>query len=311
MTRRLGPHPARRLRLAAFAATLLSTPAALAGTGMHDPAPDPALADRVAALARAAGAEVGVAFSTLDGRDERFVNADAPFHAASTMKIAVMVELFRQADAGTLRLDAMVPVTNRFRSIVDGSPYELDASEDSDPEVYKAVGTSMTYRRLCEAMITVSSNLATNILIGGLGPKHVRDTVARLGAHGLNVHRGVEDDKAFAAGLNNTTTARGLQVLLAAIAQGRAGSRAATREMIDILARQKFNDAIPAGLAAGTRVAHKTGSITKIHHDAGIVYGARPYVLVVLTRGLQDQKASAALIAEITRVIDAFANRSR
>src|SRR5688500_6114895 len=74
-------------------------------------------------------------------------------------------------------------------------------------------------------------------------------------------------------------------------------------EMIEVLKRQKFNDAIPAGVPTGTPVAHKTGSITRIHHDAGIVFGRRPYVLVVLTRGIQDQKISAPLIARISKMV--------
>jgi beta-lactamase class A len=221
------------------------------------------------------------------------------------MKVPVMVELFRQAHIGRLSLDDSVPVTNRFASIVDGSPYELSAADDSDPEVYKAVGQSMTYRRLCEAMITVSSNLATNILIDRLDVNAIRSTVHELGADGMQVRRGVEDGKAFRAGLNNTTTARGLLTLFTAIAQERAVSPTASREMIEILKRQRFRDAIPAGLPPGTPVAHKTGTITRIHHDAGIVYWNRPYVLVVLVRGIDDEKKSAALIADLAREVDA------
>jgi len=119
----------------------------------------------------------------------------------------------------------------------------------------------------------------------------------------MQVLRGVEDDKAFQKGLNNTTTARGLLVLLDKLAKGPVVSATADDEMIAMLSRQKFNDAIPAGVPEGTRVAHKTGNITKIHHDAAIVFGPRPYVIVVLVRGLQEQKDSAALIAAISREI--------
>ena len=231
------------------------------------------------------------------------IDPDKTFHAASTMKVPVMIELFRQAEAGTLRLDDQLPIRNEFRSIVDGSPYRLSEGDDSDREVYANAGRAMTLRALNEAMITVSSNFATNLLIEKLGVENVRRTVSRLGGEGMQVLRGVEDSKAFEKGLNNATTARGLLVLLEKLARGEAVSAAADREMVDVLKRQKFNEAIPAGVPAGTPVAHKTGSITRIHHDAGIVYGPRPYVLVVLVRGIQDQKVSGPLIAAISKAV--------
>jgi beta-lactamase class A len=152
-------------------------------------------------------------------------------------------------------------------------------------------------------MITVSSNFAANLLIERVGAENVRKTVTRLGADGMVVLRGVEDQKAFDKGMNNETTARALEVLLLKLAQGKAVSPNADAEMVAILKRQKFHDAIPAGLPEGTIVAHKTGNITKIHHDAAIVYGPRPYVLVVLVRGIQDDKVSGPLIASISREI--------
>lgn len=255
-------------------------------------------------LILASGAEVAVAARTLDGRERLLIRPDVSFHAASTMKIPVMIELFAQAREGRLRLDDALPVRNAFVSILDGSPYRLDPADDSDPEVYRAVGGSLTLRQLCEAMITRSSNLAANLLIEKLGVEEIRHRVHRLGADGMQLLRGVEDGKAFQAGLVNTTTARALMVLLERIARGNAVGRDESREMVDILKRQTFNTAIPVGLPPGTPVAHKTGNITKIHHDAAIVYGRRPYVLVVLVSGLEQEKESAALIAGITRVVD-------
>jgi beta-lactamase class A len=251
----------------------------------------------------ASGAEVAVAYRTLDGRSELVLDADKPFHAASTMKVPVMIELFRQAQTGALSLDESLPVRNQFHSIVDGSPYALSEGDDSDSEVYAVVGKTMTLRRLCELMITVSSNFAANLLIERLGVENIRRTVASLGAEGVQVLRGVEDQKAFDKGLNNTTTARGLMVLLDRIAHGSAVSRDADNEMIEILKRQKFNDAIPAGLPPETAVAHKTGNITRIHHDAAIVFAPRPYILVLLVRGIDDQKKSAALMADLSRAV--------
>ncbi|HWK10494.1 MAG TPA: serine hydrolase [Vicinamibacterales bacterium] len=283
---------------ALFALTLITT---------QPPQAD--LASRIRDLIAKSGAEVAVAFRTLDGSREMTIDPDEPFHAASTMKVPVMIELFRQASTGQLSLDEQLPIKNEFHSIVDGSVYQLDAGDDSDAVVYAAVGKTMSLRQLCEQMITVSSNFAANLLIERLGVENIRRTVTRLGADGMHVLRGVEDDKAFQRGMNNTTTARGLLVLMQKIATGQAVNPAVDAEMAAILKRQHFNDAIPAGLPPGTLVGHKTGTITKIHNDAAIVYGPTPYVLVVLVRGIQDQKASAALIASISREVWAHAEQ--
>jgi beta-lactamase class A len=261
------------------------------------------LESQLRSIIAGSGAEVAVALRTLDGRVELLIDADKPFHAASTMKVPVMIELFRQARAGTLSLDEALPIRNEFHSIVDRSPYKLSEGEDSDKEVYAAIGKTLTLRQLCDAMITVSSNFAANLLIERLGVENIRRTVSALGADGMQVLRGVEDQKAFDKGLNNTTTARGLLVLFDKLAHRRAVDATADEQMIAILERQKFNDAIPAGLPAGTTVAHKTGTITRIHHDAGIVLGQRPYVLVLLVRGIADQKQSGALMAQLTRIV--------
>jgi beta-lactamase class A len=254
-------------------------------------------------LIESSGAEVAVAYRTLDGQSELFIDGDKPFHAASTMKVPVMIELFRQTRTGQLSLDDTLTIRNEFRSIVDGSRYTLSEGDDSDSQVYAALGKSMTVRQLCELMITVSSNFAANLLIEKLGVENIRRTVTALGADGMQVLRGVEDQKAFDKGMNNTTTAKGLLVLLDRIAHGKAVDPSRDAEMVEILERQKFNDAIPGGLPPGTAVAHKTGNITRINHDAAIVFGPRPYVLVLLVRGIEDQKKSAALMAKLSRVV--------
>ena len=248
-------------------------------------------------------AEVGVAFASLDGKAEYLFQADEVFHAASTMKIAVMIELFHQAREGKLRLDDPITIRNEFHSIVDGSPFQLDPTVDSEVDLYKALGQTRTLAQLCELMITASSNLATNLMIGKLDVANIRATVQALHADGMQVQRGVEDQKAYDQGLNNTTTARSLQVLLTAIAEHKAVDANASQLMIETLERQKFNQGIPAGLPPGTKVAHKTGDITKIHHDAAIVYAPRPFVLVILVRGQEEQKDSEALMADITRLL--------
>jgi beta-lactamase class A len=250
-------------------------------------------------------AVIGVAFHDLTTGDTLFLNADDSFHAASTMKVPVMIELYRRVDAGRLRLDQPIPLANRFASIVDGSPYTLDPGDDSDSAAYKLIGQRVTLAELIEHMITRSSNLATNALIDLVGAKEANATARALGARDIRVLRGVEDGKAFRAGMNNTTTARDLATLMEAIETGRAASRASCDSMRDVLLRQEFNSEIPAGLPAGTKVAHKTGWITGVLNDAAVVYpsGRRPYVLVVLTRGIADEAAARRLIADVSKLV--------
>jgi beta-lactamase class A len=219
------------------------------------------------------------------------------------MKVPVMIELFAQAHAGKLSLGDPLTIHNEFKSLVDGSPYTLDSGDDSDADIYKAIGTTWSLRQLCEAMITRSSNLATNLIIEKIGVDSIRARVHSLDADGMQVLRGVEDNKAFQKGMNNTTTARGLLVLLRAIAENRAGDPASCAEMLAILKRQTFNEAIPAGLPPGTGVAHKTGEITGVRHDAAIVYAPHPFVLVILVRGINDRDKSSALMVSLTRAL--------
>ena len=249
------------------------------------------------------GADVAVAFRTLDGKLEWFSRADEVFHAASTMKVPVMIELFHQVREGKLKLDDPLPIKNEFHSLADSSIFTLDPTDDSEADLYKAIGQTRALTQLCELMITVSSNLSTNLLVEKLGVDNIRATVHSLHADGMNVLRGVEDNKAYEKGMNNTTTARGLLILLEAIAKGQAVDPDSSRQMVDILARQKSNEAIPAGLPPGLRVAHKTGELTKIHHDAAIVYGPHPFILVVLVRGIPESKDSATLMADVARRI--------
>jgi len=270
----------------------------------HGSAPvDEKLAADILARIEKSGADVAVAFHTLDGKGEWFSRADEVFHAASTMKVPVMIELFHQVREGKLKLDDPLPIKNEFHSLADGSIFTLDPTDDSEADLYKAVGQTRTLSQLCELMITVSSNLSTNLLVEKLGVENIRASVHSLHADGMNVLRGVEDNKAYEKGMNNTTTARGLLILLEAIAKGRAVDPDSSRQMVDILARQKSNEAIPAGLPPGLRVAHKTGELTKIHHDAAIVYGPHPFILVVLVRGIPESKDSAALMADVARRI--------
>ena len=256
-------------------------------------------------IAQDSGAYAGVAYIDLGSSDTLFVNPDSSFHAASTMKVPVMIELFRRANTGSFRMDQGLMMVNQFASLADGSPYSLDVGSDSDSSLYHRIGERVRVDSLLRLMITRSSNFATNTLITLVGADAVTKTMRVLGAQRIQVRRGVEDGKAFQAGLNNTTTARDLAIILRAIEDGKAAPPDATQQMLAIMLAQKFNEKIPAGLPPGIRVAHKTGDITAVSHDAAIVYppGGQPYVLVVLTRGITEGAKSAKLIADISSMV--------
>ena len=256
-------------------------------------------------IASTAGAIVSVYYKSLKSGELVTIAPDSSFHAASTMKVPVMIEFFRQVERGGLTEQQPVLLVNQFSSIVDGSPFTVASIDDSDSTMYLRVGSRVPARELVERMIVRSSNLATNAVIALIGAAHADSTAHRLGARNIRVLRGVEDGKAFQKGLNNTTTARDLGVLLESIERRQAASARSCGEMLGILSRQEFNDEIPAGLPPGTRVAHKTGQISGVLHDAAVVYppATSAYVLVVLTRNVPDERVARTLIADLSRLV--------
>ncbi len=254
---------------------------------------------------------VGFYFRSLRTGDTLFFDADVRMHAASMMKVPVMIQLYRDHEAGRIDLDDSLPIANTFESVVDGSEYELTATDDSDSTLYNRVGEAESIRLLMERMITVSSNLATNMLIELAEADRVQASMEELGADSISVVRGVEDTRAYEAGLSNTTTARAMGSVFEAIVGGRAASPPLCREMIEVLSRQQFNEGIPAGVPRRIRVAHKTGSITEIQHDGGIVYERDDpvYVLVILVQGIADEDEARDLIADLSRTVWRFASR--
>jgi beta-lactamase class A len=247
---------------------------------------------------------LGISFWDAESTIQWSYNADHYFHAASTMKLAVLLGVFRQVVRGELALDAQVHVRNRFTSIVNQEPFMLDLGRDADPDVYGHLGKTLAVRELAYWMITKSSNLATNLLVEVVGIPTIQLALDELEIDGVRVLRGVEDQRAFEAGLNNEVTANGLLKLLRLIADHKAYSKEACDEMLEIMLDQQYRSGIPAGLPKAARVAHKTGNISTVHHDAGIVYldGRQPYVLVILTQFAAEQGRGAA-VADVSRDI--------
>ena len=250
--------------------------------------------------------DIAVAYLNLSNpSDSLFINIDEKFHAASTMKVPVMIELFKQQAAGNFDLNDTIVLRNQFKSIVDGSLYAMDIGEDSDDEVYGKIDQKVTMREIMIPMITTSSNLATNALIEIVDAKKVTQTMRDLGADNIEVLRGVEDQKAYDQGLSNSTTARDLVMIMKAIAEGEAGNNDDTKEMLEILKDQKWNDMIPKYFPDNIAVAHKTGSITGVHHDAAIVYlpSGEQYILVLLSKNLKDWDKGTDQLARISETI--------
>ena len=254
---------------------------------------------------------ISVAFRDLLTGEEIMINESETFHAASTMKTPVLIEVFKQAKEGKLSLSDSIRIRNEFQSIVDGSMYSLNPADDSEQKMYGLVGKKKALKDLVNDMIIYSSNLATNTVIELVGAKNVMNTMRELGANHIQVLRGVEDGKAFEKGLNNTTTAFDLLVIFEAMAKGKAVSPGASQQMIDILLHQQFNKMIPARLPTTVKVAHKTGNITGVLHDSGIVFlpNGHSYVLVLLSKNIENEETASNLLAGISEMIYKFVSR--
>ncbi|MDQ2667585.1 MAG: class A beta-lactamase-related serine hydrolase [Gemmatimonadota bacterium] len=249
--------------------------------------------------AKAGATSVAVVIADLETGAEFHYHADRWFHAASTIKVAILVGVFGAIFRGELLPQSRVHVRNRFLSAYDGSPYRVRLDRDANPDVHREVGRTLRVSELAEAMITTSSNLATNLLLDLIGLDVLQRTLESFDLHGIDLRRGVEDEKAFDHGINNRVTANGLVGLLRLIGEERAFSPELSRRMLDILHAQHFKSGIPAGLPRGARVAHKTGEISTIAHDAGLVYlpGRKPYALAVLTEWDPSGTGRSATIA--------------
>lgn len=252
-----------------------------------------------------------VAFKDLSTGKTLLINDTVTFHAASTMKTPVLVEVYKQAAEGKFFLSDSLVIKNEFKSIVDGSLFSLDPNDDSETELYKHIGEKRTISFLLYQMIIVSSNLSTNLIIELVDAKNVSATMQQLGAKDIHVLREVEDGKAFDKGLNNTVTAHGLMTLFEKMAKGETVNPAASQAMIDILLDQKFNEIIPAELPPNVKVAHKTGSINGVQHDSGIIFlpNGKKYVLVLLSKKITDEKAAIKAMSNVSKLIYEYVNR--
>lgn len=258
-------------------------------------------------LEQAKGKLIAIAFQDLETDTDYYLNADLEFHPASTFKVHVMMEVFRQANEGLLSLEERLPIVNSFSSIGDGSRYSLNVEDDAERTLYPRRGETASIYELTRLMIVRSSNLATNILIKKVGTENINEFIRSLGIEGVTVRRGVEDNVAFRQGMNNSATARGLTQTMDLIARRKVVSEEASENMIQILLGQEFNESIPALLPNFVKVAHKTGWTNDFYHDTGIVFPQErePYVLTIMTKGFTEDTESEAheCMANLSKLI--------
>lgn len=272
-----------------------------------EPTPHPAAEPLRTAVLDAVGAaeeelDIRIGLSLHDPRTGIKVehNADTLFHPASTMKLAVMIEVFRQADQGHFALDDGIVVDPVCYSMLDGSEFICDTRA----YLGERIGEEVPVRKLVEQMMVVSDNLATNLLIQLVSAQRITATMRELGAMDGFVIRGLQDIPAYEAGISNRFTPNDLTILLEAVQTGRAASPEGCSEMRQILRAQEYGDQIPALLPEGVQVGHKTGGITGHRHDTAIVYAPfGPYYLTILIDNIGRGVDATSVAPELSRLI--------
>ncbi|MEV4415620.1 serine hydrolase [Catellatospora sp. NPDC049609] len=243
----------------------------------------------------------------VDGPASYAREADALHYAASTMKVGVMAAAWRAAEAGRLDLDAEIAVHNEHVSAAPGAPaYANDPAYDSDSLVWGRLGGKAPLRWLITRMIVRSSNLATNLVLGALGPNEqafaeVNEVWRLAGAKRAHTDRGIEDYPARDGGISNEVTAADLAALFGALHGARLASAAGSAAMLDILTAQECRDDLHLGLPEGTRAALKNGWVTGERHSSALIFpaDAPPYLLAVCTTGEVPDGEACALLGRI------------
>jgi beta-lactamase class A len=256
----------------------------------------------VETLIQQSGADVSVAFRSLDGGQELLIQADRPFQDSLTMKIPVMIELFAQENAQQLKLSDTLSVRNLFKSVADSSAYTIDPDRGDSLET--STGNLMTLGQLCDAMIKTNSDIAANLLIERLTLEAIQNRIHALSADGMILASGFGDVKAADRGLKNFATPRALMTILLSLAQNNVVSADASAQMVGLLANSRLPGSILGIAVAPSVVENQKPSPTGDQHDAAIIIGARSFVLVTDVRGISPG-ASAALVARISHALAA------
>ena len=230
------------------------------------------------------------------------VDPDSRHYSASIMKLPVLISAHRLVERGLLDLDRLVSVHNDFASRSPGHRFSLDQEEDSDPATWASLGADVALGELVHRMITLSGNLATNLVLDEVGTDEVASVLTDAGcSERTTIVRGIEDYPARDAGIDNLITADDMARLMVALAEQRLAGPDATAACERTLREQEYRDGIPAGLPEGLVVGNKTGWITSVNHDVALVRapGMPPVGLAVLVSAPGTEEEREAGIARI------------
>ncbi|MGI8418437.1 MAG: serine hydrolase [Nakamurella sp.] len=260
----------------------------------------------LAAKATAMGGQIAVVATDLVGGRRASIAQDEVFTSASLIKLPVMVTVLQQAEAATLPLSRRLAVQPAARVGGAGILTEL------------ADVAAVSVRDLLTLMIIISDNMATNVLIDAVGMAAVNAAIAGAALPHTELRRTLMNTSAAGRGLENRTSASDMARLLELIATGRGlfATEEPYRRARAVLGRQQVNDLLPRYLPAGASLAHKTGTLDGIRHDAGIVSvdGLPVLVIAALTQGFRESAAgcdASDLVAESGRIVYAAAGLPR
>jgi beta-lactamase class A len=241
---------------------------------------------------------MGLAVKDLTSGETFFIHGDEIMPQASSIKIAVLADLYLQAQQGKLKLTDEYLV--RKEDLVSGSDIMLGLT----PGV-----TRLTLRDLATMMVAVSDNSATNVLIGRVGMENVNAMLDNLGLHATRLRRQMMDLKAASEGRENVSTPREMMTLLETIYSGKLLNKEMTADFLKMLGTHKESSLLQ-GLPDDAAAANKPGELEAVRNDSGIVLvKGRPYILCVMTTYLKDEKDGSAAIRKIASLTYSYFDR--
>ena len=228
--------------------------------------------------------KIGLYYAVPATGEELCINADMPLLAASVIKVPIMVEAFRQMEAGLLDRNRVIAI------------HREDKLPSCGALTYLHDGLQVTVIDLVTLMIILSDNTATNLMIDILGMEEINSTMQAVGLTGSRLNRKLFRPELSRQGIENYVTARDMARLFAMMLDGTLVSPEASKEMLRILGDQRLNGKIPFFLhPKDIDVAHKTGEDDGITHDVGVVYDEKPFIMCFLSNKTDTPAAIRAM----------------